>query len=185
MEWPQRKSFHAATHLSGPLFVIVGGSGRYGRTLNDMWLCDTTTKRWKKVLFLIVTVLSVHNKQLSLCKFLSCLVLINLLYVLLLFYFAINTCSYLQSSQSGAKSLETFCAWYCCDYYNISCIYSVSLWYNVMCCCCIIFFSYHYLMSMLLNDAVTQYQHYSWDHIACGWYCLEGISTKLTLSLLN
>ena len=58
-------------------------------------------------------------------------------------------------------------------------------WHNVKCCCCIVFFSYHYLMSMLLNDTITQYQHYSWDHIACGWYCLEEGYTKLTLSLLN
>ena len=25
VEWPQERSSHAATHLSGPLFVIVGG----------------------------------------------------------------------------------------------------------------------------------------------------------------
>ena len=34
--------------------------------------------------------------------------------------------------------------------------------------CCFLFFSYHYLMSMLLNGTITQYQHYSWDHISCG-----------------
>ena len=61
VEWSQKRSYHAATHLSGPLFVIVGGEGQYFDTLNDMWLCDTTTKLWKKVLFL-VTVLSVHEQ---------------------------------------------------------------------------------------------------------------------------
>ena len=45
---------HAATHLSGSLFVIVGGENKYPRPLNDMWLCDTTTKLWKKVLFLVI-----------------------------------------------------------------------------------------------------------------------------------
>ena len=64
MEFPQKRSHHAATHLSGPLFVIVGGMGQSSDTLNDMWLCDTTTKLWK-VLFL-VTVLSVHKQVIML-----------------------------------------------------------------------------------------------------------------------
>ena len=41
--------------------MIVGGLDQYGGTLNDVWLCDTTTKLWKKVLFL-VTVLCVHKQ---------------------------------------------------------------------------------------------------------------------------
>ena len=53
MEWPQERSSRAATHLSDSLFVIVGGMDKSYRTLDDMWLCDTTTKQWKKVLFLI------------------------------------------------------------------------------------------------------------------------------------
>ena len=70
VEWPRESSSHAATHLSGPLFVIVGGEDKYYHTqLVDMWLCNTegvssrraaryalgntTTKLWKKVLFLI------------------------------------------------------------------------------------------------------------------------------------
>ena len=48
VKWPQERHSHAATHLSGPLFVIVGGYGQ-----SDMWLCDTITKLWKKVLFLV------------------------------------------------------------------------------------------------------------------------------------
>ena len=51
---PQRRSHHAATHLSGPLFMIVGGMDKSGYALNEMWLCDTTTKLWKMVLFLTV-----------------------------------------------------------------------------------------------------------------------------------
>ena len=61
VEWPLERSSHAATHLSGSLFVIVGGEDKSGYALNDMWLCDTTTKLWKKVLFL-VTVLCVHKQ---------------------------------------------------------------------------------------------------------------------------
>ena len=49
IEWPLERSHHAATHLSGPLFVIVGGLDQSYHTLKDMWLCDTTTKLWKKV----------------------------------------------------------------------------------------------------------------------------------------
>ena len=46
VEWPQGIISHAATRLSGPLFVIVGGLYQF-----EMWLCDTTTKLWKNVLF--------------------------------------------------------------------------------------------------------------------------------------
>ena len=58
--WPQKRMHHVAAHLSGPLFVIVGGENQYPRALNDMWLCDTTTKLWKKVL-LLVKILCVHK----------------------------------------------------------------------------------------------------------------------------
>ena len=58
VEWPQKRTNHAATHLSGSLFVIVGGLAQSYHILNDIWLCDTTTKLWKMVLFL-VTVLCV------------------------------------------------------------------------------------------------------------------------------
>ena len=51
VEWPKARRHRVATHLSGPLFVIVGGAGHQVCT-NDMWLCDTATKLWKKVLFL-------------------------------------------------------------------------------------------------------------------------------------
>ena len=63
VERPQERNHHAATHLSGPLFVVVGGEYQPFRTLNDMWLCDTTTKLWKKVLFLVTsTFLCVHKQ---------------------------------------------------------------------------------------------------------------------------
>ena len=62
VEWPRKRIHHAATHLSGPLFVLVGGVDQYAHTLKDMWLCDTTTKLWKNVLFL-VTVLCVQYKR--------------------------------------------------------------------------------------------------------------------------
>ena len=51
LQWPQTRRIHAASHLFGSLFVIVGGVDYSYHTLNDMWLCDTTTKLWKKVLF--------------------------------------------------------------------------------------------------------------------------------------
>ena len=62
VEWPQKRTHYAATHLSGPLFVIVGGMDQSGFTLMDMWLCDTTTKLWKRVLIIVSyhTVLCVH-----------------------------------------------------------------------------------------------------------------------------
>ena len=61
VKYPQGRTHHAVTHLSGPSFVIVGGLDQRGYILNDMWLCDTTTKLWKKVLFLF-TILSVHKE---------------------------------------------------------------------------------------------------------------------------
>ena len=59
VEWPRERSHHAATHLSGPSFVIVGGLDDESYTLNDMWLSDTTTKLWKKVSFSCTV--SFHN----------------------------------------------------------------------------------------------------------------------------
>ena len=76
--------------------MIVGGVDKPYDTLNDMWFCDTTTKLWKKVLFL-VTVLSVHKQAIM---FMSCLVLIKNIYCA----FIILLCKeYLQSSQNGTK----------------------------------------------------------------------------------
>ena len=50
VEWPPEKSDHAATHFFGSLFVIVGGRGsRSPHSMNNLWLCDTITKLWKKV----------------------------------------------------------------------------------------------------------------------------------------
>ena len=69
VEWPQKRTHHAATHLSGPLFVIVGGEYQPFHTLNDMWLCDTTTKLWKKVLFLVTVFECAQKNQLCLCEF--------------------------------------------------------------------------------------------------------------------
>ena len=59
--WPQKRNRHVATHLSGSLFVIKGGMDLSYRTLNDIWLCDTTTKLWKKVLF-YVSFVCVHKE---------------------------------------------------------------------------------------------------------------------------
>ena len=51
VEYPSGRSDHAATHFSGPLFVIVGGRDRSIHSINNLWLCDTITKLWKKVPF--------------------------------------------------------------------------------------------------------------------------------------
>ena len=61
VEWPRERSSHAATHLSGPLFVIVGGEDLSYDILNDIWLCDTATKLWKKVLFLVTVLWTIFS----------------------------------------------------------------------------------------------------------------------------
>ena len=48
VEWPEKKYNHAATCVSGPLLVIVGG-GSGQSTISDCWIYDLTTKQWKKV----------------------------------------------------------------------------------------------------------------------------------------
>ena len=51
--WPVGRWSHAASHITGPVFVISGGCG-VGSTLSDMWLYDSTNQ-WIKVF---------HNVQL-------------------------------------------------------------------------------------------------------------------------
>ena len=43
-----RRYAHAASHITGPVFVMSGGHRDDGFTLSDIWLCDTTS-RWIKV----------------------------------------------------------------------------------------------------------------------------------------
>ena len=45
VQWPVRRSAHAASHITGPVFVISGGLG--DGSLSDMWLYDTN--QWIKV----------------------------------------------------------------------------------------------------------------------------------------
>ena len=45
VQWPVRRRAHAASHITGPVFVMSGGYG--GSILSDMWLCDTN--QWIKV----------------------------------------------------------------------------------------------------------------------------------------
>ena len=51
--WPVGRYAHAASHTTGPVFVISGGYGGddsyHGSRLDDMWLCDTTQLLWSKV----------------------------------------------------------------------------------------------------------------------------------------
>ena len=48
-KWPERRYAHAASHITGgTVFVMIGGCGSGGSTLNEVWLCDTN--QWNKVL---------------------------------------------------------------------------------------------------------------------------------------
>ena len=45
IQWPVGRFGHAASHITGPVFVMSGGKG--GSTLSDMWMCYTN--QWIKV----------------------------------------------------------------------------------------------------------------------------------------
>ena len=45
VQWPEGRYAHAASHITGPVFVMSGGYGSF--TLSDMWLNDTN--QWIKV----------------------------------------------------------------------------------------------------------------------------------------
>ena len=49
MEWPEGRYFHAATCMSGPLLVIVGGNNGQDTTISDCWIGDLTKDQWMKV----------------------------------------------------------------------------------------------------------------------------------------
>ena len=44
---PEGRHGHAASHITGTVFVMIGGHGLGGSTLRDVWLCDTN--QWNKV----------------------------------------------------------------------------------------------------------------------------------------
>ena len=46
VQWPVGRRGHAASHITGPVFVISGGYD-VGSTLSDIWLYDTN--QWIKV----------------------------------------------------------------------------------------------------------------------------------------
>ena len=48
VQWPERRYAHAASHITGPVFVMSGGLGG-GSILSDMWLYDTIYNQWIKV----------------------------------------------------------------------------------------------------------------------------------------
>ena len=45
VQWPVGRRAHAASHITGPVFVMIGGYG--GGTLSDMWIYDPN--QWIKV----------------------------------------------------------------------------------------------------------------------------------------
>ena len=47
VQWPKGRHAHAASHITGTVFVMVGGYDG-GSILSDVWLCDTN--QWNKVL---------------------------------------------------------------------------------------------------------------------------------------
>ena len=48
VQWPKRRRSHAASHITGPLFVMSGGDGGDSLSpLSDIWLYDTN--QWIKV----------------------------------------------------------------------------------------------------------------------------------------
>ena len=50
VEWPKQRGGHAATCVSGPLLVIIGGMMNMKTMTSDCWIYDFTTMLWKKVL---------------------------------------------------------------------------------------------------------------------------------------
>ena len=67
MEWPERRAAHAATCVSGPLLVIMGGVMTREAMTSDCWIYDFTTMLWKTVLVIefvvfydLIVSLSVH-----------------------------------------------------------------------------------------------------------------------------
>ena len=69
MEWPDRRYSHAATCVSGPLLVIMGGAMSRETMTSDCWIYDFTTMLWKKVLVVefvafydLIVLLAVHYK---------------------------------------------------------------------------------------------------------------------------
>ena len=56
MEWPERRAAHAATCVSGPLLVIMGGAMIRETMTSDCWIYDFTTMLWKKVLVIVFVV---------------------------------------------------------------------------------------------------------------------------------
>ena len=47
VQWPEGRRAHAASHITGPVFVMSGGYDVGLSILSDIWLCDTN--RWIKV----------------------------------------------------------------------------------------------------------------------------------------
>ena len=50
VQWPERRYAHAASHITGPVFVMSGGDSvgsKLSGILSDMWLYDTN--QWIKV----------------------------------------------------------------------------------------------------------------------------------------
>ena len=56
MQWPERRCAHAATCVSGPLLVILGGATNWETMTSDCWIYDFITMLWKKVLHNLITV---------------------------------------------------------------------------------------------------------------------------------
>ena len=49
LERPEERSGHAATCVSGPLLVIMGGVDSEIKMISNCWIYDLTAMLWKKV----------------------------------------------------------------------------------------------------------------------------------------
>ena len=49
VRWPEKRFSHAATCVSGPLLVIMGGMATWKEMTGDCWIYDLTAMLWKKV----------------------------------------------------------------------------------------------------------------------------------------
>ena len=53
VEWLTGRCGHAATCVSGPLLMIVGGKSDGRSAICDCWIHDLTTMKWKKVICVV------------------------------------------------------------------------------------------------------------------------------------
>ena len=70
---PTVRSLHAAVCIEHggdrPQLVIIGGIGAGDKVLNDVWIMDVQSGRWKKVITCLGYLLFINEKVNSLCEY--------------------------------------------------------------------------------------------------------------------